>query len=124
MAYQNITFPTLKLVHNLVIERERPTTIISNFAKEYRISRFANTKATYIFPSRNLTLSDWTTIRTFFETVGWERDSFNFTIPGTATVIKVRLSGNPSATVVALDSSNVASMVNVSEIRLKQVFNE
>lgn len=124
MAYQNITFPTLKLVHNLVVERERPTTIISNFSKEYRISRFANTKATYIFPARNLTITDWTIIRNFFETIGWERDSFNFLIPGTSTTIKVRLSGNPSATAVAFDTSNVASMVNVSEIRLKQVFNE
>ena len=44
MAYQNIDFPELKLFHGYVNVRTRPTTIVSNFAKEYRISRYSNTK--------------------------------------------------------------------------------
>lgn len=126
MAYQNILFPALKLLHGVQVERERPTSIVTNFAKEYRLSRFANTKTTYVFPARNITIEDWTTLKDFFESVGWERDSFNLDIPadGASTTVKVRLSGIPSATTIALDSSNVVKIVNVSEIRLKQVFNE
>ena len=126
MAYQNILFPALKLIHDMVVIRERPTSVISNFAKEYRISRYSATKSTYVFPARNLTTADWITIRTFLETVGYERDSFNLDIPGdgVTTTVKVRLDGIPQVSYVALTNLNVVSMVNVSEIRLKQVFNE
>lgn len=126
MAYQNIQFPNLKLVHGAQIIRERPTTVVTNFAKEYRISRYATTKLTYVFPSRNITATEWYTLRAFFETVGWERDSFNLDPLGDGlnNLVKVRLDGIPTATVVAVNSNNAATMIAVSDIKLKQVFNE
>lgn len=124
MAYQNISFPTLKLVHGFSIDTESSTTIVTNFAKEYRIRRYASEKQKYVFQGRNLSYTDWSTIKTFLDTVGWQRDSFNLTIPGTATTVKVRLDSLPSVQYLALNSSNVPTMVSVSDIILKQVFNE
>jgi hypothetical protein len=71
-----------------------------------------------------MTYTDWATIKSFLDTVGWQRDSFNLTIPGTATVVKVRLDSLPSVQYMALSSSNAPTMVAVSDIILKQVFNE
>jgi hypothetical protein len=124
MAYQNISFPTIKLVHGFTVETESPTVVVTNFAKEYRIKRFSQEKQKYIFPGRNLAYADWLTIKSFFDTVGWQRDSFNLTIPGGVLVTKVRLDSLPTVTFVALNNSNVPTMVSISDIILKQVFNE
>lgn len=124
MAYQNINFPTLKLVHGFITETDLPVKVLSNFAKEYRISRFSTPKKTFKFQSRNLTYADWSTIESFLNTVKWETDSFNFTIPGTATTVKVRLDGIPEVQIVALNSNGTPKIVSVSDIKLIQVFNE
>lgn len=124
MAYQNISFPTLKLLHGFTIETDSPVTVVTNFAKEYRIKRHDGNKRTFVFQSRNLSYTDWTTLKTFLDNVGWQRDSFNLTIPGTVSVVKVRLDATPSVSYVALNNSNQPTMVNISDIKLKEVFNE
>lgn len=124
MAYQNINFPTMKLVQGFRVETQAPTVIVSNYAKEYRINRFANEKNVFTFASRNLQFSDWTTIYSFLDGVGWQRDSFNLVRPDTGVSIKVRLAEIPSMEVVALTSTNTPSIVAISDIQLVQVFNE
>lgn len=124
MAYQNINFPTLKLKHDFRESQEAPTTIVSNFAKEYRINRFSTAKRTFTFPARNMKYADWQTIATFMDTVDWSKDSFNLIHPFTAASIKVRFGSYPSYRVVALNSSNQPTIVEVSDITLIEVFNE
>lgn len=124
MAYQNINFPTMKLRHGFTVEVEAPTVVLGNYAKEYRINRFANEKLRFNFPGRNLTFADWTTIYNFLDGVGWMRDSFNLVRPDTGATVKVRLATIPSMQVVALTATNTPQIVSVSDIQLVQVFNE
>jgi hypothetical protein len=124
MAYQNISFPAMKLLHGFTQEVEAPTTIVTNFAKEYRINRYSAPKFKFVFASRNMATADVDILLAFFDTVGWQRDSFNFTNPNTSVVYKVRLDNIPSAQVVALNSNNSPKIFQVSDIILKQVFNE
>ena len=124
MAYQNISFPTMKLVHGFSIETDYPVSVVSNFAKEYRISRYTNAKNYFRFQARNLTAADWSTIASFISTVNGTKDSFNFTVPGTSTTVKVRLDKVPDVQYVALNSDGTPKIVAISEIKLIQVFNE
>ena len=124
MAYQNINFPTLKLKHDFRETEDAPTTIVSNFAKEYRINRFSTAKRTFTFPARNMKYADWQTIRTFLDTVDWMKDSFNLVHPFTGATIKVRFAQFPSYRVVGLTSANQPSIVEMSDIVLLEVFNE
>lgn len=124
MAYQAINFPAMKLIHGLVTERIAPVTIVSNFAKEYRVNRFSTSKQRFVFAARNMRWSDWQTLQSFFITVKWETDSFNYVNPVDGTTYKVRLSGAPSTQIIALSSSNLPTIVNVGEFALVQVFNE
>lgn len=114
----------MKLVHGFSVDTDYPVKVISNYAKEYRISRFSNSKKTYKFQPRNLAYADWLTLSSFITTVNGEKDSFNFTIPGTSTVVKVRFESIPSITFTALKSDGTPSIVGISEIKLIQVFNE
>jgi len=124
MAHQNTSFPVLKLVHGFSIETETPTTVVSNFAKEYRIRRYEQEKRTFVYQSRNITYADWLVIKNFFDSVGWLRDSFNFTIPGTTDVVSVRLNSTPTISFVSVDKDNVPVIIQMTDIVLKQVFNE
>lgn len=124
MAYQNINFPTLKLKHDFRESQEAPTTIVTNFAKEYRINRFSAPKRTFSFPARNIKYADWLTIAAFMDTVDWMKDSFNLIHPFTGASIKVRFLTYPSYRVVALNSSSQPTVVEMSDIELIEVFNE
>jgi hypothetical protein len=124
VAYQNINFPTLKLIHGFKITPTLPTTVVSNFAKEYRITRYSTMKRTFTFPSRNIRYSDWLTIQSFLNSVTWQTDSFNLIIPTDGTTVKVRLSSFPEMQVVALDASNNPTVVQIGDITLIEVFNE
>jgi hypothetical protein len=124
MAHQNISFPIIKLIHGFTIETDSPAVVVSNFAKEYRFRRYANEKQKYTFPGRNMTYTDWVVVKAFFDSVGWKKDSFNLTVPGTSVTNTVRLDSLPSITYIALDGNNQPTIVQVSDIVLKQVFNE
>ena len=124
MAYQAIDFPSLKLRHGFRVETSSPINVIGNFAREYRIQRYSQAKNVFIFPARNLTWTDWQVLKTFFEQVGWERDSFRFTRPDNGEVVTARLLNIPSVEIVTLKSDNTPGIVSVSEIQLTQLLNE
>ena len=124
MAYQNINFPTLKLVHGFIEEFETPVNVISNFNREYRINRYSTPKAKFTYQARNMKYADWLTLQTFFGTVKYQKDSFNFVHPLTNVVYKVRLASAPTIQVVALDANKVPTIVTVTDIVLLQVFGE
>ena len=124
MAYQNVNFPTMKLLQGFRVETQAPTVVVSNYGREYRINRFTQEKNVFTFPSRNLRYADWITIYNFLDGVGWQRDSFNLIRPDTGQSVKVRLVMPPSMEIVALSSTNAPTMVLVSDIQLMQVFNE
>lgn len=124
MAYQNINFPSIKLLHDFSEEAVAPTTIISNFAKEYRINRFSSPKRRFTIPSRNITATDWDTLATFMTNVGYQRDSFNLIHPFSGTSIKVRFENIPTMTVISLFANNTRNIVAISDIILIEVFNE
>lgn len=123
MAYQDIDFPVLALLDGFEEQREKPTTIVGNYTREYRLNRYANAKRTFVYPGRKIRESTWQALVTFLETVGYERDSFNFTTPRGETVV-VRFDGIPSASIATLTSANAPSTVEVSNIVLKEVFGE
>ena len=54
MAYQNVNFPTMKLLQGFRVETQTPTVVVSNYGREYRINRFTQEKNVFTFPSRNL----------------------------------------------------------------------
>lgn len=124
MAYQNINFPEIKLIHGLNVASERPVTVVSNFAKEYRINRYSQGKLYFTFPSRNMRYSDFLVLASFADTVKDTTDSFNFISPLSGTTYKVRFVERPTMTVVAMNTLNQPIIVLASEIKLKQVFNE
>ena len=124
MAYQNVNFPTMKLLQGFRVETQTPTVVVSNYGREYRINRFTQEKNVFTFPSRNLRYADWITIYNFLDSVGWQRDSFNLVRPDTGQSVKVRLVMPPSMEIVALSANNTPTMVLVSDIQLMQVFNE
>ena len=131
MAYQNINFPTLKLIHDFRTEAILPTTIVSNFAKVYRINRYASGRSRYTFPARNLTAADWTTLYNFINAVGFKRDSFNFVIPAFFTLgassnvtVKARFDSIPESTAIAFNANGTPKMYSISEFSLITVLNE
>jgi hypothetical protein len=123
MAYQSsTTFPNLALLHDFKVSTQLPTTITSNYASEYRIDRYANEKNTFLWPSRVVKYSTYSTLYTFFTGVGWMRDSFNFVRPDTGASVVVRLSKPISMQVMALNPDNTPSLCTISDIELVQVF--
>lgn len=124
MAYQNINFPTLRLKHDFLEENIAPVTVISNFSAEYRISRYSSPKRRFTFPARNILASDWATLSTFMTTVGYQRDSFDFTHPFSGTVIKVRFDSIPDARTVTIGANGAPTIIAISDINLIEVFNE
>lgn len=127
MAYQNVNFPIIKLAHGFRISYNLPTTVVTNFAKEYRITRYANSKRTFTFPGRNIRYSDWQQILTFFNSITWQTDSFNFLILDGSETVKVRLASFPTVDYVGftgVSNMNVPTMVFISDIVLIEVFNE
>jgi hypothetical protein len=124
MAYQNITFPTIGLIHGWRIVPDMPTTVVGNYSSEYRINRFANEKNTFIYPARNIRWSDWLALYAFSKTVGWRRDSFKFVRPDNGTTVVVCLVKPITADIVSLDSSNNPTVAAISDIVLIEVFNE
>jgi FAD synthase len=129
MAYQNISFPALKLVHDIQLERIVPTVIVSNYAKEYRINRYAGFKRRYTYPGRNVAYADYLTLINFIVTVNGKQDSFNFTSPivgvGTQpTVVKVRFDSIPTFILKAIDSQGYGKIMEVGAFSLIQVYNE
>jgi hypothetical protein len=125
MAYQNLNFPTPKLVHGIKRETISPVEVVSNHNKEYRLKRYALERYRWTIPSRYMKQADITTIANFFSSVSWMQDSFNFTDPLNGTSYHVRLD-QPNFNIVygALDVNNVPVVSQISDIILISVLNE
>ena len=122
MAYQNVNFPTLKLVHGLKKEIGQSTKIISNGNTEYRLSK-TNPRRRWTFPSRALTLADRNSIISFAQSVNFALDSFNFYCPIEKTTYKVRFeSSSLSSVVETMDVNGNVTAMTVGDIVLVEVF--
>ena len=122
MAYQNINFPTLKLVHGLKKEVGQSTKIISNGNTEYRLSK-SQARRRWTFPSRALVLADRTAIITFMKSVNFALDSFNFYCPIEKVTYKVRFESSAATSVVeSMDVNGNVTAVTFGDISLVEVF--
>ena len=122
MAYQNINFPTLKLVHGLKKEVGQSTKIISNGNTEYRLSK-SQARRRWSFPARALTKADRDTLSTFMLSVSYALDSFNFYCPIEKVTYKVRFDSSASTSVVeSMDVNGNVTAVTFGDVVLVEVF--
>jgi len=125
MAYHNIFFPTIKLVHDITKSIYKPTIIVANGYKEYRLQRQSNPRTTWKIPGKSMLSSDIDAITSFLSSVNYGLDSFNFTCPKDGLTYVVRFDGSGIDSVfLALDNSNTPLAEKVSDITLVQVFGE
>lgn len=124
MAYQNVNFPTVNLIHGFKTAVQMPTEIVGNFSSEYRINRYSQSKYIFTYPSFNISYTNYSAIYNFLASVGWQRDSFNFVNPQDGLTYKVRLNKMLTSEIVGLDSNNNPLLIKVGDIELIQVFNE
>ncbi len=123
MAYQNITFPSSKLIHGIRKESLKAVQIVSNGNIEYRILKNSSTRHRWTIPARNMTTSTMSAIVAFSETVNMSLDSFNYVCPYDGTTYKVRFDQAAiDYSAEALDLNNNIVVVNMSDIKLIQVF--
>lgn len=123
MAYQNILFPNPKLIHGLQKEVLKQTKIVSNGNTEYRISKNANFRQRWTWPSRAMSQTDIDAIITFADTVDMAKDSFNFYCPIRKQTFKVRFEdAGIQFQVEAMNTSNTVIYSTISDISLIEVF--
>lgn len=122
MAYQNINFPTLRLVHGLKKEIGQSTKIISNGNTEYRLSK-SQARRRWTFPARALTLADRNTLIGFMKSVDFALDSFNFYCPIEKLTYKVRFESSAATSVVeSMDVNGNVTAVTFGDVSLVEVF--
>lgn len=123
MAYQNINFPTPRLIHGLQKETAKQTKIITNGNTEYRITKQANFRNRWTFPGRLVPQGDIQEILDFAEQVDMAKDSFNFYCPIAKQTYKVRFNdASISYTVEAFDDNGNPLIGNLGDITLVEVF--
>ena len=82
MAFQNIVFPELKLVHGMSkVKADSSTSVFGNGYREYRVKRGNVNPIRWSFPGRALVKSDAQTLIDFYNTVDGISDSFKFKDP-------------------------------------------
>ena len=82
MAFQNIVFPELKLVHGMSkVKSDSSTSVFGNGYREYRVKRGNVNPIRWSFPGRALVKSDAQTLIDFYNTVDGISDSFKFKDP-------------------------------------------
>lgn len=91
MAFQNITFPDLKLKHGLVKTVVDPVVITGNGAREVRRRQNQFERFVWSIQSRNLTEADKLAIHAFLRGVNIAQDSFLYRDPTWPTFTDVRL---------------------------------
>jgi hypothetical protein len=124
MAYQNINFPTIKLVHGLRKEIGQSTKIISNGNTEYRLSK-SSPRRRWTFSARAMTKTDRDAIILFARNVNFALDSFNFYCPIEKTTYKVRFdSSSLSSVVETMDVNGNVTSVTMGDIVLVEVIGE
>lgn len=81
MAFQNIVFPELKLIHGMSRTRSDRTVVFGNGYNEFRIRRGNIDPLDWSFPGRNMLAADAKTLIDFYNTVNGTLDSFKFKDP-------------------------------------------
>ncbi len=125
MAYQNVNFPTPKLIHGIKKGFYKPTIIVTNGYSEYRLQRQSSKRYRWTIPSRVMSSVDVNTLATFLSGVNIGLDSFNWTCPKDGLTYKVRFDGaGLEEQFEGLNSSNVPIFETIGDITLIQVFGE
>jgi hypothetical protein len=120
--YDNVNFPAFKLIHDMQRSVSIPVSIITNGNIEYRITKQAQPRYTWIFPTRTLTNDDKVTLLTFYLARFGALRSFNFTDPDSGTVYHVRFDTDLSWALSALNTDNSPLLHNIGDVKLIQVF--
>lgn len=81
MAFQNVVFPELKLIHGMTRTRTDRTQVFGNGYSEFRIRRGLIDPVDWSFPGRALELADARTLIDFYNDVNGTLDSFKFKDP-------------------------------------------
>lgn len=124
MAFQNVLFPTPKLIHGIVKETGQTTKIISNGNTEYRIQK-SQPRKRWTIPGKTMSAADRNTIGTFMKNVNFALDSFRFVDPFTGVESHVRFDSSSIVTTAeALDSSGNIIYVSIGDIVLVEVIGE
>jgi hypothetical protein len=123
MAFQNILFPSPKLIHSLKKEIAQLTQIVTNGTTEYRISKTPDQRARWTYPQRTLLDADKKAIIDFAKSVNMQLDSFRYFCPIEKQEFHVRFDQTMiSYSVEALNLDNSVAVVNISDIVLIQVY--
>ena len=123
MAYQNILFPNPKLIHGIKKEYVKVTKIVSNGNIEYRISKNAQFRQRWTWPSRVMLQTDIDALIAFVDQVDMAKDSFNFYCPIKKQTYKVRFEDAKfEFSVDALNVNNDALAGTIGDITLIEVF--
>ena len=124
MAFQNILFPTPKLIHGITRESGNMTKIISNGNTEYRLNK-SQIRRRWTIPGKSMSKSDRDAIGAFIVSVNFCLDSFRFVDPLTKSEYHVRFdSSSFGSTIEAMDSSGNVTYVTTSDIVLVEVIGE
>lgn len=81
MAFSNVTFPDLKLIHGISKSRGDNTIVFGNGFNEYRIRRSPIDPYTWSFPARDLYVDDARELIEFYNNVDGGLYSFKFKDP-------------------------------------------
>ena len=81
MAFQNIVFPALKLIHDFKKQALLPVSVVGNGAAEYRVARMRWEKFTWTYPARAILSTDKLTLYQFYKQTSGALDSFKFVDP-------------------------------------------
>lgn len=81
MAFQNVTFPEIKLKHGISREIVVPVSVTGNGNRELRRKMYRHERFIYTIPARTLLEADKQAIYKFFNQVNYGLDSFMFKDP-------------------------------------------
>lgn len=81
MGFQAVTFPDLKMLHNIQRSESAPVKVVGNFTKQYRIKKHRWPRYDWTIPSHSLKVEDANILRDFLISVDYTLDSFRFVDP-------------------------------------------
>jgi len=98
MAFQNVTFPDIKLKHGISKSVLDPVVITGNGAREVRRRQNRWPRYTWTYPARVMQESDRAAISNFLATVHTAQDSFKLRDPVQPTITNGKLASRSGAT--------------------------